>query len=109
MVPAEGLARSVVYARKATTCPPSGVPLTPIQARPMTEHPPTDDAARLKRKGHRLGILLTLISVVLLAIGIMNDSGYSPPPWASFFAAIGAGGVLLSYVFARLWYWFKAA
>jgi hypothetical protein len=94
---------------KQLLVPPSGVPLTPIQARPMTEQSPTDDAARLKRKGHRLGILLTLISVVLLAIGVMNDSSYSPPPWASFFAAIGACGVLLSYVFARLWYWFKAA
>jgi Protein of unknown function (DUF2569) len=81
----------------------------PIQVRPTTDQPPTDDAARLKRKGHRFGIFLTLISVVLLAIGILNDSGYSSPPWASFFAAVGAGGVLLSYLFARLWYWFKAA
>lgn len=94
--------------RRPVVARPSG-PLTPVHARPTTDQPPMDDAGRLKRKGHRLGILLTLISVVLLLIGIMNDSGYSPPPWASFFAAVGAGGVLLSYVFARLWYWFKAA
>jgi hypothetical protein len=89
----------------------SSAPLAPVRARLTTDQQPLmdDDAGRLKRKGHRLGILLTLISMVLLLIGIMNDSGYSPPPWASFFAAVGAGGVLLSYVFARLWYWFKAA
>jgi hypothetical protein len=82
---------------------------TPVQARLVTDQLLSGDAGRLRRKGHRLGILMTLISVVLLLIGIMNDSGSSPPPWASFFAAVGAGGVLFSYIFARLWYWFKAA
>jgi hypothetical protein len=68
-----------------------------------------EDTARLRRKGHRLGILLTLVSAVFLTIGVLNDSGYPRPAWASFFAAIGSGGVLLGYAFARLWYWFKAA
>lgn len=69
-----------------------------------------DEVGRLRRKGHRLGVVLTLLSVVLLVIGAINDSGYPRgPEWASLFMAIGLGGVLLSYAFARLWYWFKAA
>jgi len=87
----------------------SSAPQTPLQVSAIDDQLPIDETARLKRKGHRLGILLTLVSVVILMIGILNDTGYSPPPWASFFTAIGAGGLLLSYIFARLWHWFKAA
>jgi hypothetical protein len=89
---------------------PNGRPPQRVHTRLTADQgPTTDNVGRFNRKGHRLGIFLTLISVVLFLIGIMNDSGYPAPPWASFFAAVGAGGILLSYVFARLWYWFKAA
>jgi hypothetical protein len=75
----------------------------------ITPPPVVDETGRLRRKGHRLGILLTLIFAVVMIIGAVNDTGYPKPPWAFLFAAVGLGGVLLSYLFARLWYWFKAA
>jgi hypothetical protein len=88
----------------------SAVKTETTASRTATTPPPiADETARLRRKGHRLGILLTLTSAVVMTIGVLNDTGYSPPPWASLFAAVGLGGVLLSYVFARLWYWVKAA
>ncbi len=101
--------RATFYGIPMPIIPKSSRSSAAIAPTPRLTVPITDDEARLKRKGHRLGILLSLISVVPLAIGVINGSGYPPPAWASFFAAIGAGGVLLSYAFARLWFWFKAA
>jgi hypothetical protein len=96
-----------------------GIPIPPAGPSKSAAHPipfevtqpqtNSPNGERLRRKGHRLGIFLTLLSLVILIIGAMNQSGLSPPAWASFSVAVGLGGVLLSYIFARLWYWFKAA
>jgi hypothetical protein len=67
------------------------------------------EATRYKRKGHRLGIFLTFVSLLLLLVGAMNESSYSPPAWASFFVGLGAIGTIFGYVLARMWYWFRAA
>jgi hypothetical protein len=66
-------------------------------------------AIRLRRKGHRLGIFLTVISLPVLLIGLMNSGSYEQPAWASLFTAVGLVGVVCGYFFARLWYWFRAA
>jgi hypothetical protein len=67
------------------------------------------DILRYRRKGNRLGIFITLFSLVLLLAGAASASGYDAPAWASLSVTIGAIGTLFGYLFSRLWYWFKAA
>jgi hypothetical protein len=67
------------------------------------------DILRYRRKGNRLGIFVTLFSLVLLLAGAVGASGYEAPAWASLSVAVGAVGTLFGYLFSRLWYWFKAA
>lgn len=53
--------------------------------------PERSPAERFKIKGHRLGIFVTLLSLVILAVGLVNSAGYPTPPWSSL--AIGLGSI----------------
>lgn len=81
----------------------------PASAAPELAADDLSPAARLRRKGHRLGIFLTVVSIPVLLIGLLNSGSYEQPAWASLFTATGFFGLLCGYLFARLWYWFKAA
>jgi hypothetical protein len=70
----------------------------------------SEHTLRMRRKGNRLGIFVTLFSLILLFVGIVGGAGsYNSPTWATFLAAVGLAGTLFGYLMARLWYWFKAA
>jgi hypothetical protein len=64
----------------------------------VEEVPPRTPA---QEKGHRLGIFLTVISVLILIFGLGAESNR--------IAGLGFMGVLFGYWVARLWYWFRSA
>ena len=64
----------------------------------VEEAPPRTPA---QEKGHRLGIFLTVISVLILIFGLGAESNR--------IAGLGFMGVLFGYWVARLWYWFRSA
>lgn len=66
---------------------------------------PVEKRARCRRQGHRMGLILTALGLLLFIFGIMMDghdhnSGAPIPGILCFF---------LGYPLARLWFWFKAA
>lgn len=69
-----------------------------------------DLALRMRRKGHRLGIFLTLFGPLLTIAGLLSGGGtWSTPTWALLMMWGGVFLFVFGYAFARLWYWFKAA
>lgn len=64
---------------------------------------------RLKRQGHRLGVFVTVASLLLTLASFPAATGYGAPAWASALFTAGIVGVLFGYLLARLWFWFKAA
>lgn len=77
------------------------------QAEEIRRQPMSPEAARLRRKAHRLGIFITLVSLPLMAVAALSDSHSTS--WAAPLFFLSGGGVLFGYVFSRLWYWFRAA
>ena len=66
-------------------------------------------AEQLRRKGHRLGIFVTVASLLLALVSFPAASGYGAPPIATGLLTLGLGGTLFGYLLARLWYWYKTA
>jgi hypothetical protein len=63
-----------------------------------------DESARtvaMRKKGHRLGIFITIVAALVLLFGLGAES--------SLMMGVGFMGLLFGYLLARLWFWFRSA
>lgn len=67
------------------------------------------ETAKLRRKGHRLGVLLTILGPVLIILGILLSESVAWSGAAPLLLALGAVFLVFGYGLARLWFWFKQA
>jgi hypothetical protein len=55
----------------------------------------------MRRKGHRLGVFVTIVAFLVCLFGLGLESGP--------IIGLGVLGTLFGYLLARLWYWVKSA
>lgn len=68
------------------------------------------EALRFRRKGHRLGLFIVILSIPLALTGVLTMGDYTGQfAWANATCAIGWLGLIFGYPLARLWFWFRAA
>src|SRR5262249_41091292 len=63
-----------------------------------------DEAARtlaMRKKGHRLGVFITIVAALVLLFGLGFES--------SLVIGLGFMGLLFGYLLARIWFWFRSA
>jgi hypothetical protein len=68
-----------------------------------------DHAGRqYRRKGHRLGIFLFCVSIIVFAVTVFASLDDRSGKY-TFVLATSFVGIFVAYPLARLWYWFRAA
>ena len=66
----------------------------------------TEKDMQFRRKGHRLGLFIVLLSFALV-IAVFMD-GTPDKSRLGILAGPGACGAVFGYPLARLWYWFRS-